>query len=304
MLLSYAAAHIQHMQKALELLNVKLTEVLTDITGTTGMLIIKAILRGVRDPQILAKYRRERCKATQSQIAAALQGNWREEHLFELGQALKLYQEYQRRVGDCEEKITACLRAFTDRSEDKKLPKNPRRRGTANELPRGTRELLFKMTGVDVTSLEGISESTALVLLSELGFDMSPFADEKKFASWLGLCPNHRTSAGKVKSRHVKPAASRANRALRPAAMGCARAHNAPGAFYRRIAYRCGGPKAIVATAHKIALRLYRLLKFGMDYVRQDMTAYEETYRLKLTKGLAKRAEELGYRLVPLASPV
>jgi transposase len=302
MLLSYASAHIQHMQKALELLNVKLTEVLSDITGTTGMLIIKAILRGVRDPEVLAKYRHECCKATQAQIAAALLGNWREEHLFELGQALKLYQEYQRRVRDCEKMMTACLRTFADRSAGKELPNSPRRRGTANnELPPGTRELLFKMTGVDITMLEGISESTALVLLSELGLDMSPFADEKKFASWLGLCPNHRTSAGKVKGRHVKPAASRANRALRLAAMGCARAKNALGAFYRRIAYRCGGPKAIVATAHKIALRLYRLLKHGAEYVRQDMTAYEETYRLKLTKGLAKRAEEMGYRLVPLA---
>jgi len=305
MLLTYAAAHIQHMQKALELMNVKLMEVVSDITGATGLRIIQAILRGVRDPLKLAAYRDVRCKATEAEIAAALQGNWREEHLFDLKQALKLYEAYQKQVRDCEKQIETCLRAFADRSTGKVLPQNPRRRAqTKNELPVSTRELLFKMTGVDVTSIEGINESTALVLLSELGFDMSAFPDERHFVSWLGLCPNHRGSGGKMKCRRVKLMASRANRALRLAALGCHHAQNALGAFYRRIAARCGGPKAIVATARKIAIRLYRLLKYGTEYVRHEMTAYEATYKLKLTKGLAKRAAELGYQLVPLPVPM
>ena len=305
MLLTYAATHIQHMQKALELMNVKLMEVVSDVIGATGLRIIQAIVRGVRDPVKLAAYRDVRCKATEAEIVAALQGNWRPEHLFDLKQALKLYDEYQRRVRDCEEQIEACLRKFADRSAGQELPPNPRRRGqTKNELPLSTRELLFKMTGVDVTSIEGISDATALVLLSELGFDLSAFPDEKHFVSWLGLCPNHRGTGGKIKSRRVKLSASRANRALRLAALGCHHARNALGAFYRRIAARCSGPKAIVATARKIAVRLYRLLKYGTAYVRQEETAYEATYKLKLTKGLAKRAAELGYQLVPLPTPV
>jgi transposase len=301
MLINYAAAHIQHMQKALDLMNVKLTVVLSDITGATGMNIIKAILRGVRDPLRLAEYRDVRCQASAAEIAAALQGNWREEHLFSLRQAVKLYEEYQRQLRDCEDRIEACLRSFADRSGGKPVPPKLRRRGQAkNEVRFDAHELLFKMTGVDMTVIEGINESTALVLLSELGFDMSTFPHEDNFVSWLGLCPNHRGSGGKLKKRHVKPAASRANRAFRLAAMGCSLAKNAMGAFYRRIAGRSGGPKAIVATARKIAIRLYQLLKKGTEYVRQGMTAYEASYRVKVAHGLAKRAAELGYQLVPL----
>ena len=165
------------------------------------------------------------------------------------------------------------------------------------------RSLLVKMAGVDVTALEGIDESTALTLLSELGFDLSAFPTERHFASWLGLSPNHRGSGGKVKRRQVKPSATRANRAFRLAASGCHHAKNALGAFYRRIASRSGGAKAIVATARKIAERFWRLLTGRGDYVRQAMDHYEEAYRLKLTKGLAKRAKELGYQLTPIAPP-
>jgi transposase len=302
MLLRYAASHVQHMQKALEQMNCKLPEVVTDITGVTGMLIIKAIVRGVRDPQRLAGYRHGTCKATEAEIAAALQGNWQEEYLFDLNQALKLYEEYQRRLRDCEAQIEACLRKFPVRSEGTELPANPRPRSRSkNAVHFDARELLFRITGVDVTVLEGIDQTTALVLLSELGFDLSKFPTERHFTSWLRLSPNHRGSANKIKSRRTGHASSRASRAFRLAAQGCHHAKNAMGAFYRRIAARASGAKAVVATARKIAERFYRLMTKGGDYVRQEMNFYEKTYQLRLTRGLAKRAADLGYRLVPVA---
>jgi transposase len=157
------------------------------------------------------------------------------------------------------------------------------------------------MSGADLTVLEGIDENTALVILGEIGADVSRFPTVKHFTSWLGLCPQHRGSAGKIKSRGVRRGANRAGRALRLAARGCHHAKNALGAFYRRIQARAGAPKAIVATARKLAERVYRLLRYGEQYVRQDAEAYEAVYRARVVKGLARRAGELGYRLEPSA---
>jgi transposase len=155
------------------------------------------------------------------------------------------------------------------------------------------------MAGVDLTVLEGIDEATALVILSEIGPDVSRFPSVKHFTSWLGLCPQHRGSAGKIKSRHVRRGAHRAGRAFRLAVQACYRAKHALGAFYRRIQARAGAPKAIVATARKLAERVYRLLKYGEDYMRQEMQAYEAAYRERVVQGLARRAAELGFKLEP-----
>ena len=303
MLIRYAAAHVQHMQKALELMNCKLTVVLADVVGVTGMLIIKAIVRGERDANKLASYRQCNCHATLEEIAAALEGTWQEDYLFELKQALMLYEEYQRRLKDCEQRIEACLQTFADKSEGRPLANVPRRRRNKNAVSFDMRTLLLKMSGVDVTVLEGVDDSTALVLLSEIGPDLSAFATAQNFTSWLGLSPNHRGSGGKVRKRSVKLTASRANRAFRLAASGCHHAHNALGAFYRRLAARIGSAKALVATARKIAERFYLLLTKKGVYQRQAEDSYEQMYRRKLTKGLAKRAQELGYQLVPLDAP-
>jgi len=301
MLVRYAAQHVQHMQKALEEMNVKLTEVVSDIAGQTGMKIIKDIVRGVRDPQKLAQHRHEKCKATEAEIASALYGNWREEHLFALQQAVQLYEFYHGQLRDCDERIEACLRGLADKSGGAVLPPNPKRQTLKrNEAKFGARELLFRMAGVDLTVIEGISATTALVILSEVGTDLSRFPTEKNFVSWLGLCPQHRGSAGKIFSRRVRRGANRAARALRMAGQGCHHAKNALGAFYRRIQARCGGAKAVVATARKIAERVYRLLKYGQEYVRQAEQVYEETYRLRTLKGMARKAESLGYKLVPV----
>jgi transposase len=300
MLIRYAAQHVQHLQKVLEEMNVKLTEVVSDIVGVTGMKIIKDIARGERDPQKLAKHRHESCKRTEAEIASALYGNWRAELLFALKQALKLYEFYQKQLRECDDQIEACLRSMKDKSDGRPLPLSLRKRKPEkNEVRFGARALLFRMSGVDLTQIEGISETTALVLLSELGTDLSAFAHEKNFVSWLGLCPQHRGSAGKIFKRRTRRGANRAARALRMAAQGCHHAKNALGAFYRRIQARAGGPKAIVATARKIAQRVYRLLKYGQEYVRQSQEAYEQAYQLRLVKSLAAKAAHLGYKLVP-----
>jgi transposase len=300
MLIRYAAQHVQHMQKALEEMNVKLTEVVSDIAGQTGMKIIKDIVRGERDPLKLAKHRHERCKATETEIASALYGNWRKEHLFALKQALKMYEFYQRQLRECDQEIETCLRGFADKSGAGPLPARPKKQAPRRHEPKfGARALLFRMAGVDLTVIEGISETTALVILSEIGTDLSQFPSEKNFVSWLGLCPQHRGSAGKIFNRRVRRGANRAARAMRMAAQGCHHAKNALGAFYRRIQARCGGAKAVVATARKIAERVYRLLKYGQAYVAQAEQAYEEAHRLRTLKAMARKAESLGYKLVP-----
>jgi transposase len=300
MLIGYAGQHVQHLQKALEEMNVKLTEVVSDIVGVTGLAIIKALLRGERDPLQLAKLRHERCRRTEAELARALRGNWRAEHLFALEQALALYECYHARLRECEARIEAYLGTFADRSAGQTLPPKPRARGRkANEVRFDVRGSLYRLAGVDLTVIEGIDAATALVLLSELGTDLSAFPSVKQFVSWLGLCPQHQGSAGRIKSRRVRRGSNRAARALRMAAQGCHHAQNALGAFYRRLAARAGGGKAVVATARKIAERVYRLLKYGTEYVRQEQGAYDAAYRERQVKGLARKAQELGYRLEP-----
>jgi len=307
MLLRYAGQHVQHMQKALEQMNVKLAEVVSDITGVTGMAIIRAILAGERDPHALAKRRNEHCKRTEAEIARALQGNWRAEHLFALRQAVALHEFYHGQLQDCDAQLQAHLGTFGDRSQGQPRPPRQQRRALQKRRNDPAFEVgaaLYRMAGVDLTVLEGIDETTALVILSEIGPDVSRFPSVKHFTSWLGLCPQHQSSAGKIKSRRVRRGAHRAGRALRMAVQACYRAKHALGAFYRRIQARAGAPKAIVATARKLAERVYRLLKYGEDYVRQEMHAYEAAYRERLVRGLARRAAELGYKLEPTTAAV
>jgi transposase len=307
MLIEYASHHVLHMQKALEQMNVKLREVVNDITGLTGMAIIKAILKGQRDPQVLAKFRHKNCKRTREEIARALYGNWREEHLFVLEQALALYEFYRKRQEECDQRLANYLRRMADHSNGKSIgPSQRRPAGTRTNDPRfPARDLLFRFSGADLTVIEGVHANTALTLLAEIGRDMSKWPTAKHFVSWLGLCPQTHISGGKMKRRRIRRIAGRAGRALRMAAQSCHHAKNAMGAFYRRVQARAGAPKAIVATARKIAERIYRLLKHGAEYVQQEMNVYEEAYRKRLLKGLARRAKELGYQLtaLPPATP-
>jgi transposase len=303
-LITYASQHIQHRQKALPQMNLKLQHVVSDVTRVTGMAILKAILNGERNPLKLAQLRDRHCQHSEAEIARALQGSWRAEHLFALPQAIELYEFYHRQLAACDQQIEAHLQTLVDLSAGKTRPaalRKPKRR--RNEHHFDARLPLFRATGVDLTAIEGINEHTALVLLSEIGTDMSRWPTEKHFAAWLGLGPLHKISGGKILSRKVRPSANRAAVALRLAASCLHHSQSALGAFFRRLKARLGPPKAIVATAHKLARLVYRLLKHGEAYVAQGREDYEQTYRDRVVKQLIRKAKEVGYQLLPTTTP-
>jgi transposase len=300
MLISYASTHIQHMQKALEQMNVKLTEVVSSITGVTGMLIIKAILDGQRDPMKLAEYRQAGCKNDKATIARALEGTWRDEHLFELAQAYELYHTFQMKVTQCDKRIEQAVGKLPDRSAGAKAERKPQKHGRKPNNLRfdGTRPL-FRAFGVDLTAIEGIEAPTALVILGEIGTDVSKFPTEKHFTSWLGLCPNHQRSNQKLKSRRVRKGKNRVAIALRLAARSLRRSQSALGAYFRRMNSRLGLKGAITATAHKLARYVYAMLKHGQAYVSQSLEQYEAEMQERIERTLRRKARALGYDLVP-----
>jgi len=302
MLVRYAAQHIQHMQKALEQMNVKLVEVIDDITGVTGTRIIEAILAGERDPQKLARLRHERCQHDAETIALALQGNWREEHLFALQQALELYRFYHHKLDELDQRLEAYLLTFEDKSQDEVLEPRPRQRKLSNNEPRfDVRQYLFQMTGVDLMTIDGFrTGDLALDLLAEIGMDMAPWPTEKHFCSWLCLCPGNKKTGGRLISGRTRKNASRAARIFRLAAYALARSQTALGAFYRRLKARLGPAKALTATAHKLAQIVYSMLKYGKAYVDRGVEYYEQQYRARMIKNLTRRAKQLGFELVPV----
>jgi transposase len=303
MLVRYASHHIQHVQKALEQMNVKLTEVVSDVTGLTGMAIIRAILNGERDPQVLAKLRDRRCQNSEETIARALQGNWRDEHLFELRQAVALVAFYHEQIAACDRAIEGYLARFNDKSAGQTLPPSRPRKTRSTHLAFDGRNALHRVTGVDLTRIDGIEAQTALTIVAEVGLDMTRWPSEKHFASWLGLAPGTRVSGGKKLSGRTKPSTSRAAAALRMAASSLHHSQSALGAFFRRMKARVGPPKAITATARKLACLIYRILRFGTQYVDRGQDYYERRYQGHLISHLTRRAKQLGYTLVKAESP-
>ncbi len=298
MLVSYAGQHVQHMQKALVQMNVQLQFVIEDITGATGMRIIRAMLDGERDPHRLAALRDARCKNSVATIAKALQGDWREEHLFALQQAVELVEAYQAKIAACDERIQAQLQTFEDRSGGQPLPKGHPARHDRHDLGFDATAELCRMTGVDLVAINGLEAHTVLKVLSETGLDMTKWPTSKHFGSWLGLAPNNRVSGGKVLSRRTLPSANRAAAALRVAAQALHRSRSALGAFLRRKAGQIGMPKAITATAYKLARILYAMLTQGTAFVEKGQDYYERQYHDRVLKNLTRRAKELGYSLV------
>ena len=299
MLLTSAAQHIQHMPKALTQMNRKLQHVISDMTGVTGLAILRAILGGERDPEKLAPLRDDRGKYDEATIARALQGNGRDEHLCAVAQAVALSDVYHQKIIACDRHIEAYLQTFADRSEGQPLPPPPRPRKRGGNQPAfAVRGPLHRITGVDLTQIAGLDETTSLVILSEMGLDMQRWPTVKHFTSWLGLCPHHRVSGGKVLSRRTKPCANRAATALRLAAACRHHSQSALGAFFRRMKARMGAPKAITATAHTLARLLYTMLKHGTAYVRQGMDEYAQQSRDRMVKTMTRRAKALGYTLV------
>jgi len=298
MLVRYAGQHVQHMQKALVQMNVQLQHVIEDVTGATGMRIIRAILDGERDPHCLAALRDNRCKNSVSTIGKALQGDWREEHLFALQQAVELVEAYQAKIADCDTRIEAQLQTFEDRSGGQTPPKGHPSRHDRHDLGFDATAELFRMTGVDLVAVNGLEAHTVLKVLSETGLDMSKWPTSKHFGSWLGLAPNNRVSGGKVMSRRTIPTANRAAAALRVAAQALHHSRSALGAFLRRKATQIGMPKAITATAYKLARIIYGMLTQGNAFVERGQDYYERQYHDRVLKNLSRRATELGYCLV------
>jgi transposase len=297
-LVRLSGQHIQRMQKALELMNLKLTSVLGDVTGVTGLKIIRAIVAGERDPQKLASLRDRRCKHPAAQIATALDGRYRPEYVCELRLCLTLWEHYQQVIAELDGVIAAQLRTMTRKTELAPLSPKVRVRGRKPHDPKfDVRTALYYVTGVDLTAIEGIDEVHALTLVSELGTDFTKWPSVKHFTSWLGLCPNFKKTGGKVQSSRTRRGKGRAAHALRLAAWSLMRSHGALGAYLRRQRARLGAPKAITATAHKLARIVYNLMRFGEAYVKQTEEAYAEQVRERLEKQLARRAKELGYEL-------
>lgn len=294
-LVRYAASHIQHMQKALAQMNLQLANVVSNITGKTGMLIIKTILAGERDPLILAGLRDHRCKNSEETIARSLRGNYRPEHLFSLKQAVDLYDFYQNQIAECDREILAQLATFDAASGSD--------RGPDSKPPASLEQALQRMLGVDLTKIDGIDTNSALKIIAEIGLDMNRWPSAKHFASWLGLCPGTKVSGGKVLSGRSKQVANRAAATLRMAAFTLFNSHSALGAYLRRQRSRLGAPKAITATAHKLARLVYSMLKHGTAYVDAGQDYYEERYRSRVLQNLKRKAQEFGYQLVDIARP-
>ena len=300
MLVRCGAQNIQHMQKALTQMNVKFHHVISDITGKTGMDIIGAIVAGERDPHRLAKLPNYRIRADEDTIAKSLQGDWREEHIFELTQALELYRFYQGKIAECDREIERQLGSFEERS-DGGTPAANRKRRQKNAPQFDVLSHLYRMTGVDLTQIDGMDAYTALRVVSEVGTGMTRWPSAKHFACWLGLSPNNRITGGRIISSRTRPSANRAAAALCMAANGLARSDSALGAFLRRKKAQLGAPKAITATAHKLARIIYAMLRFGRDYADAGADYYESQYRHRALSAAKRRAAQLGYQLVPIS---
>ena len=301
-LLEYAASHIQHMQKALSEMNLQLHHVVADITGATGLRIIRAILSGEHDPKALARLRNYRCHSSSETIEKALTGNYRAEHLFALEQALSLYDVYHEKVQACDIRIEAVLKELSIGRDHKcdALPPSRRRTDQVNGLAFDARSALFALLGKDIAKVDGFGPYLALKLIAECGDDLLAWPSAKHFTSWLGLAPNNKISGGKVLSSRTQRTGSRAAALLRLAAVTVGRTDTALGAFYRRLSARIGKAKAVTATARKIAALFYNAVRHGMDYVDPGASFYDIRYRQRVVENLHRRAKTFGFVLQPI----
>ena len=300
MLVQYRSAHIQHMQKALTLMNVRLTSVLSDISGVTGLKIIRSILAGERNPHHLAALREPGCKKSEAEIAKSLEGHYKREHLFALKQALELYDFYDRQLQACDAELEAMYQEFDPPEDPGTPPPAPRtQKRRMNQAHFDLAPALYRLTGVDLTQIDGVDELTVQKVLSEIGTDMSKWPTVKHFTSWLRLCPNNKITGGKVMQTGVQPTKNRASTALRVAAASLKSSNSALGAYFRRMRARLGTPAAITATAHKLARIIYYMLKHRKPYHDFGADYYEEQYRARVLRNLNRRAAKLGFRLEP-----
>ncbi len=304
MLISNASRHIQQMQKALTQMNLKLHQVISDLSGQTGMRIVRAILQGERDRLKLAALKDPHIKSSLSTIAKSLEGDYRAEHLFALRQALELYDYHQQKIAECDQEILKEMQSLESRAAPGSVPPPPlKRKGRSrhNLIPYDSRAELYRIMGVDLTRIDGLNEGTVQLILSELGLDVcKKWPTEGQFSSWLGLSPNNEISGGKVLRRGTRKVVNRVANALRICAESLLNSKSALGAYARRMRAKRGSQIAIGATANKLARLIYRTLTYGQEYTDIGQEKYETKYRENLIKSLQKRARHLGFQLVDL----
>jgi len=300
------------MQKALTLMNVQINNVIRDITGVTGMKVLRAIVAGTRDPKKLAEYRDVRCKEPLVVFERSLQGNYREEHVFALKLAIEMYDFYNGQIRQCEREIEKRFNQMGSRVIDatatEDTTQKPSRRNTKpktrklrkHEFSFDVESCLKRVAGVDMTVLPAVGEAAALMIISEIGTDLHHWKNSKHFASWLGLCPRNKISGGKVLNSRTRPGAKRIAWILRVCAGTLHRSKTALGAHLRRLKSRLGSPKAITAIAHKLAKMLYNMLRYGNSYVEIGQEEYEKRYKERRLKGLLRAASEMGMKLQPI----
>lgn len=305
-LVDAAARHTQLIQKALIQMNIRLPEVVTDVTGKTGMLIIRDILKGVRDPSILASHRDRRCKMDEATFGRAMVGTWRHEHLFALKQAVATYDHLNQQICEVEHEIEVCLSKRNDKiNGGSPVDSGPQRKHrNASDFQYDIRDVLERKSGVDLTAIHGVSETTASIVISEVGFDLGKFQTVGQFTSWIGLSPAHEISGGKVLKNGTKTTSNRVKRALRMAAMAAGRTKSSLGEFFRRIAGRAGKAVAITATARKMAVIMYRMLTTGCSYLPNGLPGQEEKRTARKISGVIKMAESLGLQVVVPSAPI
>ena len=304
-LVEHRSPHIQHMQKALLQMNIQLSQAVTDVTGMTGQKIIRAIVAGLRDPEQLATLRDPGCKHSEEEIAKALTGTWRAEHLYVLKQSLELYDIYTEKVEACDEEI--CRRYGMTRPDwvSRELPVIPdkKRNSHSKNAPKdaqGVREHLYRINGVDLSLVDGMGVSLAQTVTMEVGSNVGEkFPTEKHFCAWLGLAPKHDISGGKVLSNRTLKTKNRAGQAFRLAANSVKKADCPFGVMYRRLRSRLGPAQATVATAHAIAKVVYKMLKYKVEYDPLSVNEYQKRYEEQQVKYMRKRAAKFGYQLIP-----
>lgn len=298
---------IRRMQKSLDQMNVRVHRAVSDVDGVTGMAMVRAIIEGERDPRKLAKLRDPRCQKSEAAMAEQLQGHWREDHLFSLGQALKMYDAIQERIGAYEQEILRKLGEMAgeeQRGQTAPPLENPRKAQAIQKRgEQPLRQALYRMSGVDLTRIDAIGVGAAQVVLSEYGPDLRRFPTEGQFVSHVTLAPHKPTSGGKpVRKKRRHSASTRVAEALRMAALSLRHSATALGAYYRHLAQRLGGDVAVFATARKLATLIYRALRWGQTYRDEGAEAYEQRFREKQIRGLAVKAKQHGYRLVAITA--
>src|SRR5215813_7537253 len=296
--------HIQRMQKAMTQMNIQLANVISDITGVTGQAILKAILNGEHDPRELAAYRDCRIESSEEEIAQALEGNWQEDQLFLLRQEQAGYEFCQKQIAECDQQLAQYLARLEDRTQGATLPEETRkwRRNKKKGNPQfNLRKELFRMTGTDLTQIDGIDVTAAMTVISEVGWDMSKWKTENHFVSWLKLSPDNKISGGKIIGKGRMPTNNRVATVLRMAATTLRESDSYLGAQFRRLRTRLGPPVATKAMAAKLARLVYRMLRYGMKYVDQGVDFYEAQYRKQQVTHLKRKAAQLGLQIIELA---